>query len=204
MKSIVCFMCAFGLLLLAGGSTHADEKKTGKESRYESFATRLSSFNEVHFNAGNATTPPSLRGAISSGAKGTFKAVLDKTANLINYELSFEALESDVTQAHIHFGQRGTVGGIVVWLCETTANPAPATVAALTPDCFSANPRANTVTGTIAPSQVLAPTGQGFIVGDFEKLLAALRAGVTYANIHTATYGPGEIRGQVRRVRHDD
>jgi hypothetical protein len=41
-------------------------------------------------------------------------------------------LKASVTQAHIHFGQRHTVGGIVVWLCQTTTNPAPASVASST------------------------------------------------------------------------
>ena len=44
-------------------------------------------------------------------------------------------LESDVRQAHIHFAQSFASAGISVWLCETTFNPAPAAVAAATPDC---------------------------------------------------------------------
>jgi len=85
------------------------------------FSARLSGYNEVHFIAG----APALRGAISTQARGNFRAVIDDGASTIHYELSFEGLESDVTQSHIHFGQRHTVGGIVVWLCQTAGTKAP-------------------------------------------------------------------------------
>jgi hypothetical protein len=156
------------------------------------FSARLSGYNEVHFIA----TAPALRGAISTQARGSFRAVIDDRAETIHYELSFEGLESDVTQSHIHFGQRNTVGAIVVWLCQTAGTPAPAAVSAATPQC--GGPRANTVTGTITPVQVLTATGQGIDAGEFDEVVRAIRAGAAYANVHSATFGPGEIRGQLR------
>ncbi len=154
------------------------------------FAARLSGYNEVHFIAG----APALRGAISTQARGSFSATIDDRNEAIHYVLSYEGLESDVTQAHIHFGQRNTVGGIVVWLCQTAGTPAPA-AAASTPLC--GGPRANTVTGTIVPSQVLPVAGQGIEAGEFDELVRAIRAGATYANVHSATFTPGEIRGPI-------
>ncbi len=77
-----------------------------------------------------------LRGAVSTGARGKFEAELE--GDVIDYELSYKGLEGDVTQAHIHFGQRHTVGGIVVWLCQTAGVPAPSApidVSAVTPLC---------------------------------------------------------------------
>ena len=95
------------------------------DDRDDKFGARLSGYNEVHFIAGSTTvTPivsPALRGAISTGAKGRFKADIDDSAKSIHYELSYEGLEGAVTQAHIHFGQHHSVGGIVVWLCGTGA-----------------------------------------------------------------------------------
>ena len=164
------------------------------------FSARLSGYNEVHFIAG----APALRGAISTQARGSFRAVIDDGANMIHYELSFEGLESDVTQSHIHFGQRHTVGGIVVWLCQTAGTPAPAAVTAFTPQC--GGPRASTVTGTIVPAQVITATGQGIDAGEFDEVVRAIRAGRVYANVHSATFGSGEIRGQLRggdRGHHD-
>jgi len=194
MKNNFSAACALGISLMVGGTVFADDK----DDKLETFSTKLSSFNEVHFNAG---PPATLRGAISSAAKGTFKATLDKTTNIIGYELSYEGLESDITQSHIHFGQRSTVGGIVIWLCQTTGTPAPDAVKASTPFCPGA--RSGKVMGTIAASQVLAQTAQGIDAGQFDEILRAQRAGATYANIHTTTFGPGEIRGQIKRQHRD-
>jgi CHRD domain len=159
-----------------------------------STAARLSGYNEVHFIGGAA---PALRGAISTKAKGSFKAKIDEGLSQITYELTFEGLESDVTQAHIHFGQRHTVGGIVVWLCQTATNVSPTPG---TPQC--GGPRSNTVTGTITPASVITVTGQGIDAGEFDELVRAIRAGATYTNVHSVTFGPGEIRGQNRGHGH--
>jgi hypothetical protein len=176
----------------------------------------LSGYNEVHFVTTQicipgGTAPPcappttvaalntsALRGAVSTGATGKFRARIDESNSMIHYELSYQGLEAAVTQAHIHFGQRHTVGGIVVWLCQTPAGsagntPAPAAVAAATPVC----PQEGTVEGTITPAQVLTATGQGLNAGEFAELVAAIRAGATYANVHSTLFPPGEIRGHI-------
>jgi hypothetical protein len=185
--------CAVGASPLALANNDDDEDKGG-----DRFRARLSGYNEVHFIAGNAAAtpvvPPAVRGAVSSKASGSFKATIDDGAKLIHYELSYKDLEGTVTQAHIHFGQHHSVGGIVVWLCQTAAAPAPAAVAATTPTC----PASGTVTGTVGAAQVLAVAGQGIDAGEFEELARAIRAGATYANVHSSLFAPGEIRGQLR------
>jgi hypothetical protein len=186
-RSIAAALVPLALGLSVSASFARDDDDRDRQDRV---AARLSSFNEVHFIGGAA---PALRGAISSKASGRFKATIDDNGRMIHYELSYEGLESTVTQAHIHFGQHHTVGGITVWLCQTATNPAPAAVAALTPTC----PQEGTVSGAITPGQVLAVTGQGIDNGEFDELLRAIRAGATYANVHTQTFGPGEIRGQL-------
>src|SRR6185503_16823045 len=92
-------LCA-AILLGNSISVIADDRR-----KEDDFAARLSGYNEVHFVAG---PPAALRGAISTRAKGSFKADIDDRKQIIRYELTFEGLESDVTQAHIHFGQRHT------------------------------------------------------------------------------------------------
>jgi hypothetical protein len=96
-------------------------------------------------------------------------------------------------------------GGIVAWLCGSPSNPGPAG----TPVC-PASP-SGTVEGTITAAGVVGPATQGITAGEFDELVRALRAGVAYANVHTATYGGGEIRGQLdddrkrgHRGDHDD
>jgi CHRD domain-containing protein len=173
----------------------ADNDGNGAENK---FAATLSGYHEVHFIA---APTPALRGAISTQASGTFRAAIDDAASTIRYELSYSGLEGEVTQSHIHFGQRHTVGGIVVWLCQTTGTPAPAAVAALTPMC----PAEGTVTGTIVAAQVLTATGQGIDAGEFDEVVRAIRAGAAYANVHSTLFPPGEIRGQIHRGdRHRD
>jgi len=179
--------------VIVGFSAAATADEGRDKNDGDRFSARLSGYNEVHFIAGT----PALRGAISTQARGSFRAVIDDRAETIHYELSFEGLESDVTQSHIHFGQRHTVGGIVVWLCQTAGTPAPAAVAAATPQC--GGPRASTVSGTIVPAQVLTATGQGIDAGEFDEVVRAIRAGRVYANVHSATFGSGEIRGQLKR-----
>jgi hypothetical protein len=169
--------------------------------------THLSGFNEVHFVAGDTTVtpiiPPAIRGAISTPASGKFVATIDEQAQKIHYTLSYKNLRGTVTQGHIHFGQRHTVGGIVVWLCQVTTGPpgvpAPAAVADATPEC----PEEGTVEGTIEPAQVLAQTPQGFAAGDFDELVRAILAGAAYVNVHSSVFSPGEIRGQLPN-NHDD
>ena len=186
--------------IMFAGTAAAQTSTTNALEPQPFFSANLSGFNEVIFVAGSAGPPlvaPALRGAISTPAKGQFTAILDEATDVIQYELSYEGLVAPVTQAHIHFGQRHTVGGIIVWLCETTGTPAPAAVAALTPDC----PAQGTVAGTITPAQVLAQDAQGFAAGDFDELVRAIRNRAAYANVHSATFGAGEIRGQIRERR---
>lgn len=129
--------------------------------------------------------------AVSSAASGKFKAKINDTGTAIDYELRFSGLEGDVTQSHIHFGARGTSGGISIWLCGTAALPGPAG----TPICGGL--RESTVTGTLQPAGVVGPNAQGIAPGEFAELVAAIKAGVAYANVHSAKFPGGEIRGQL-------
>ena len=184
-------------VIMFAGIAAAQNAENNALERQPFFSARLSGFNEVIFVAGQAGPPlvaPALRGAISTPAKGQFKAILDNPADMIEYELSYEGLRAPVTQAHIHFGQRHTVGGIIVWLCQTDGTQAPEAVRSLTPTC----PSEGSVTGTITPAHVLAQDAQGFAAGDFDELVRAIRNGAAYANVHTSTFPQGEIRGQVR------
>jgi hypothetical protein len=130
--------------------------------------------------------------AVSTAASGRFRARLSYDDSFFEYELRYRDLEGDITQSHIHFAQKGVMGGVSVWLCGTVANPGPMG----TPAC--GGPRAGIVTGTVSAAQVIGPAGQGISPGEFEALLDALREGVTYANVHSTAFGSGEIRGQIR------
>lgn len=122
--------------------------------------------------------------SISTRARGTFRAEID--GDEIDYVLRYQGIEGgSAMQAHIHLAERGVAGGVIAFLCGGGGKPAcPAT--------------GGTVEGTIRPSDIVGPAGQGIAAGEFAELVRAMRAGATYANVHSGTYGGGEIRGQIR------
>lgn len=129
--------------------------------------------------------------ALSTPGTGRFKAKVDESAGTIEYELSYADLIGTATQAHIHFGRRGVAGGIMVWLCQSPTNVDPT---GLSPQCPAAG---GTVTGTLQAASVVGPAAQGIDPGEFAEVVAALRAGAGYVNVHSSKFPPGEIRGQV-------
>jgi CHRD domain len=133
--------------------------------------------------------------AVSTVANGTFRASLGEGPT-IDYELTYSDIQGAFA-AHIHFAQSGVNGGIVAFLCGGGDKP-------------PCPPTGGTVTGTIDRADVTGPAGQGIAAGEIEEAIAAMRAGVTYANVHTTDnnpatgpgpgdFGGGEIRGQIRR-----
>jgi hypothetical protein len=139
--------------------------------------------------------------AISSPGSGEFRAKIDRDAGTIYYELEYGGLQGTVTMSHIHFGQHGVNGGISVWLCQSATNPAPAAVAASVPTCPATGGNVN---GMLMASSVIGPAGQLIVAGEFDELVAAIRAGVTYVNVHTTAVPAGEIRGQLGRNGRGD
>jgi hypothetical protein len=121
--------------------------------------------------------------SVSTVGNGEFKAKV--RSEEIQYELRYGDLEGGtVLFAHIHFGERATNGGVSAFLCGGGSKPACPTQPA-------------TVTGTIVPSDVVGPTSQGIAPGEFDELVRAIRAGATYANVHTTQFPGGEVRGQI-------
>jgi hypothetical protein len=134
--------------------------------------------------------------AVSTAASGRFQATVTPAGDAINFRISYAGLEGDVTQAHIHFGQKDVNGGISAFFCSNLGN-GPAG----TPAC---PPAPATVTGTIEADDVIGPAAQGIAAGEMAELVKAIRAGVTYANVHSTKFPSGEIRGQLGGVRADN
>lgn len=132
---------------------------------------------------------------VSTQARGEFYAVLNKEGTALTYWLTFSGLTGAVSQSHIHIGQHHTTGGVSVWLCQGT-QPAPDSVVNQVPPC-GATATTAPITGTIDATDVIGPVPQGVLATEFAELLAAMRAGAAYANVHSTTFGPGEIRGQI-------
>jgi len=124
---------------------------------------------------------------ISTVATGSFQVTIDDEAETLTYELSYSGLEGTVQQAHIHFGKRAINGGVGAFLC----GPQPA--AGDKPEC----PQSGTVTGVIDAADIIDPAGQGLEAGNFAELAQAMRAGHSYANVHSSKWPGGEIRAQI-------
>ena len=144
----------------------------------EKFDVTLSGYQEV---------PMSL----SSAGAAVFDAHIrdERSGPRIEWTLSYnDGFTTPVQQAHIHFGQRHTNGGISIFLCTNLANGPQGTQ--LCP------PGPATISGEAAAADVIGPAGQLIGPGEIEELVAAIRDGVAYVNIHTTQFGGGEVRGQ--------
>jgi len=127
--------------------------------------------------------------ALSNTGAGTFDLMIDSTDTSFDYELSFSGISgTGATQAHIHIGQKGVSGAIMVFFCSNLGNGPPGTQAC---------PANGTVSGTITAANVIGPAGQGIAAGEFAEVLKAIRAGTVYANVHSVLFPAGEIRGQL-------
>jgi hypothetical protein len=94
----------------------------------------------------------------------------------------------------------------VLWFCGTTLNvpgvtntPGPAGTQVCT------SPSGN-FSGTFTAANVQTVATQQIGPNELNEVIAAIRAGVAYANVHTLISPGGEIRGQIRtdRRHHHD
>jgi hypothetical protein len=107
--------------------------------------------------------------ATSATGQGTF--VISADGSTITYLVTYSGLSGAVTAAHIHTGAAGIGGGILLPLA---AGPSP-------------------MSGTLTAANFTASGA----VTTFAEAVAAIRAGTTYFNLHTAAHPSGEIRGQM-------
>ena len=131
--------------------------------------------------------------AVSSTAAGTFTGTLQNNGTELAYEFEYSGLSGAPTQAHIHFGQSFANGAIVYWICGSAANPPQGGTITICPQAKDGK-----VTGIIRPVNIVAAGTQGISAGDFTEVIAAIRDGNSYVNIHTAQSPGGEARGQLR------
>jgi len=140
---------------------------------------------------GNEETPV----PISTAGQGFVLATLNPAGTRLDYSLVYFGIVNSVAQAHIHFGPPGISGNVVLFLCTNLEPPSGAPVP---PSCPN-GAGFNTVTGTLTAADVIAVAAQGIGAGAFSDVIAAMRAGVSYANVHTNVFPGGEIRGVITR-----
>lgn len=107
---------------------------------------------------------------------------LSEDGSALQYKLVVHNVE-DITMAHLHLGKAGEIGTPVAWLYP--AGPPPR----LIPGLFE---------GVLAQGTITRDDLMGSMRGKpVSSLIAEIRAGNVYVNIHTRTHARGEICGPV-------
>jgi CHRD domain-containing protein len=153
----------------------------------------------IHANADGYQVVPSQ----NSLGTASFRAKVDRKAQTIQYQLSWQDLKGNITQSHIHFGSKATNGDIVVFLCTNLGN-APA-VPPATPTPLCEGPQAGSASRTVGAGDIVAltfggitPAQQLLPFADFDELADAIDAGAAYIVVHTTAQPTGELRGQIK------
>lgn len=124
---------------------------------------------------GSSESPPRTTNATGNAS------FTNEGSSGMDFELNVQNM-TNVTAAHIHLGAAGTNGGIIVPLFGTQTPLA------------SVNGRLSA--GTITQSTIVGIGTNPPISTD--SLLALMRSGNAYVNVHSTTFPAGEIRGQIR------
>jgi hypothetical protein len=118
---------------------------------------------------------------VVTNARG--QAVFQLRDGELSYRVTVANLHN-TRMAHIHLGEEGVNGPVVVWLYPD-GPPFQ-----LIPGRFSGV----LAEGVITDDDLVGPLEDMTL----QDLLDAMVAGNTYVNVHTDQYPPGEIRGQIR------
>jgi len=139
-----------------------------------------------------ATLGPEAAGATGTG---TVALTFDSATSFLDFDVTFSGLSGITTVAHIH-------------CCTAVAGTGTAGVAVTTPTLpgFPTGVSSGTYLRTFdmllassySPAFITASGGSP--AGALSRLLANLDSGNAYFNVHSSTFGGGEIRGFPRRV----
>ena len=139
--------------------------------------TDAQSHHFIAVQSGDEEVPP-----VATRGRGTAVFSLSTDGTALSYRLITAGVE-DITQSHIHLGAFGTNGPVVVFLFG------------LVPEGVSSS--GVLAEGTITEGDLIPRPAIGF-GGTMAELVAAMRSGGAYVNVHTLDFPGGEVRGQVR------
>jgi hypothetical protein len=120
-----------------------------------------------------AEVPPCTGGAGAATGDATVTISADNTS--VAVQLTWAGLSGDASAAHIHFGAAGVAGGVIFPLGMPPVSP---------------------VNATFTSADYPNPPPDG-APADFAAFVTAMKAGMSYINVHSAACMPGEIRGQI-------
>ena len=109
--------------------------------------------------------------AVVASGTGSGWVSISADESTIAYHVEYSGLSGVVVAAHIHSGAPGVAGGVILPL---VAGPSP-------------------MNGTLTAAQFSASGS----ITTFAQAVAAIKAGQTYFNLHTAAHPAGELRGNI-------
>lgn len=120
---------------------------------------------------------------IGTRAQGQAVFQLSKDGEGLRFRLMVANIE-DILQAHIHFGEAGENGPIVLWL-------------------YPAGPPAVLIEGRFNGVLAQGTVTEANLVGPLEgqplsALIELMELGMAYVNVHTSENPGGEVRGQIK------
>jgi hypothetical protein len=124
--------------------------------------------------------------AVHTNAQGQAIFHLSRDGTALQYKLIVANIEN-VTQAHIHCAAEGVNGPVVAFLYGLNA-------AGVTVNGILAEGTLTAANVIARPDSAACPGG----VATFDDLIAKIRSGDAYVNVHTLAYPAGEVRGQIR------
>jgi hypothetical protein len=121
--------------------------------------------------------------AVETQAQGQAIFKLSADGTELHYKLIVANIEN-VLMAHIHLGEAGENGPVVVWLYPD--GPPPQLIE-------------GRFQGVLAEGVITAGDLVGLLAGgNMADLIAEIEAGNAYVNVHTEQFPGGEVRGQIR------
>ncbi len=119
--------------------------------------------------SGDAQVPP-----ITVDATGNATVTIADDEGSISWKVTYKGLTGDAAAGHIHFGAADEAGPVMIPFDSVDNN------------------------GSSGTFQAADYAGGDGLPGDWDGVLAAIRDGNAYVNIHTAANAAGEIRGQLK------
>lgn len=118
--------------------------------------------------SGDAQVPP-----ITVDATGDATVTIADDESSVSWDVSYTGLTGDAAAGHIHFGASDAAGPVMIPFAKVSNTGS---------------------TGSFASGDYKGGDG---LPADWNGVLAAIRDGDAYVNIHTAANAAGEIRGQL-------
>lgn len=123
---------------------------------------------------------------VMTDTQGDFRLAYDDFEGTASYRIRLRDA-SRVFMAHIHCGEEGANGPIVVWLAGAPPTPGGWDVDGKWID-----------NALITDADVIPETGCG---NTLDELVDVIREGRAYVNVHTRANPAGEVRGQLRPMK---